>query len=127
MNIAHYIRQYALALIALLTIISFSALKAIASKGQQKRMTVALYFHGDVTVQSQVENGIYWKTTPNGETCNFVNHKACMQLVEHTDLTPHNTLDTTKITLGSMYTGAGYIPTRIGGSSSTWFTPVNRY
>lgn len=127
MNITSFIKQYTLTLTAAMTILSFSAFKAFGSNGQLKRMTVAVYFHGDVMVPSQMENGIYWKTKPNGETCNFVNHKACMQLVEHTDLTPQNTLDTSKITLGSMYTGAGYIPTRIGGSSSTLFTPVNRY
>lgn len=127
MNIKSLISQYAFVLTAVLTILGFSVFKAIASKGQQIRMTVALYYHGDVMVQAQVENGKYWNTTPNGETCNFVNHRACMQLVEHTDLTVLGNLDTTKITLGSMFTGIGYIPTRIGGSSSTLFTPVNRY
>lgn len=127
MNIASFIKQYTLALTAAMTILSFCTFKAFGSNGQLKRMTVAVYFYGDVMVPSQVENGMYWNTAPNGQSCNFVNHRACMQLVEHTDLTPQNTLDTSKITLGSMYTGVGYIPTRIGGSSSTLFTPVNRY
>lgn len=127
MNIQSFIKKYALATVAVLTVLSFSALKANGLTILQKRMTLALYFHGDVMVPSQVENGKYWNTTPNGQTCNFVNHRACMQLVEHTDLSALGNLDTTKITLGTMYTGVGYIPTRIGGSSSTLFTPMNRY
>lgn len=126
-NMKHFIKQYTLAIVAVLTILGFSAFKANGVAIQQPRMTIALYYHGDIMDQSQVEDGAFWYSTPNGETCNFVNHRACMQLVEHTDLTVLGKLDTTKITLGSMFTGVGYIPTRIGGSSSTVFTPINRY
>jgi len=126
MNIINFIKKYALAMVAVVTILSFSAFKASGVDAQQKRMTVALYFQGDPTVASQVANESLWSTTPNGQTCNAVNQKACMQHVEHTDLTVSNTLDPAKIDLGTFNTGAGYIPTRIGGSSSTPFTPFNR-
>lgn len=49
------IKHDILAIVAVLTITSFSALKANDIDIQQPRMTVALYFHGDIMDQSQVE------------------------------------------------------------------------
>lgn len=121
-----FIKQYALALVAILTILSFSAFKANGVDILHPRMTVALYFHGDPTIQSQVENEALWTTTPNGQTCNNVNHKACMILVEHTDLNMSGALDPAKITLGSVDSGAGFRPTKTGGSSSTTILSINR-
>ncbi|MBB2949332.1 hypothetical protein [Sphingobacterium sp. JUb56] len=126
MNTINFIKKYALAMVAVATVLTFSAFKVSGGDGQQKRMTVAVYFHGNPTIPSQVENEALWNTDPNDESCNAINQKACMQLVEHTDLTGSNTLDPAKITLGSVNTGAGYVPTRTGGSSSTPFNPINR-
>ncbi|MEN5054029.1 hypothetical protein [Sphingobacterium kitahiroshimense] len=126
MNIINFIKKYALAMVAVVTVLSFSAFKVSGVDAQQKRMTVAVYFQGNPNNATQVADESLWNTTPNGQTCNFTNQKACMQLVEHTDLTGSNTLDPAKINLGSVSSGVGYIPTRIGGSSSTPFTPINR-
>lgn len=121
-----FIKQYTLALVAVLTILSFSAFKPNTVDVQQPKMIVALYFHGDPCVQSQVEDESLWTTVPNGQTCDNVNHKACMMLVEDTDLTALGALNPAKILLGSVNTGSGYIPTRIGGSSSTIVVFINR-
>ncbi len=116
-----------MALRAVTAILSFLTLKVSGLDIQQKRMNVPIYFHGNPHSASEVADENRWNTTPNGETCNSVNQKACMILVDHTDLTISNTLDPAKINLGSVSTGVGYIPTRIGGSSSTPFIPVNRH
>lgn len=121
-----FIKKYGLVLVAFLTIFSFSAFSTSSIQLQEKRMIVALYFHGNPCIASQVEDESLWTTAPNGLTCDNVNHKACMLLVEHTDLTPMGTLDSTKIILGSINTGAGYIPTRIGGTSATVVIFINR-
>lgn len=121
-----FIKQYTLALVAMLTILSFSAFKTNTVDLQQPKMIVVLYFHGDPCVQSQVEDESLWTTSPNGQTCDNVDHKACMMLVEHTDLTALGALNPAKILLGSGNTGAGYLPTRIGGSSSTVVVFINR-
>lgn len=126
MNLKNFIKTNALALVAVATIVGFSAFKSTDAELQQARMTVAVYFQGNPTVVNQVQNEALWSTTPNGQTCNNTNQKACLQLVEHTDLTATNTLDPAKIDLGEVNSGAGYIPTRIGGSSSTPFFAINR-
>lgn len=124
MNIKNNIKKYALAIVAVVTIVSFSAFKT-AGVAPLLPMTVAIYFQGDPLIPAEVENEALWTTTPNGESCNNVNHKACMQHVEDTDLTS-GALNPSKIELGSFSSGVGYVPTRIGGSSSTTFTPINR-
>nr|WP_315402011.1 hypothetical protein [uncultured Sphingobacterium sp.] len=126
MNIKNIFKKYALAMVAAATIITFSAFKVSGGDGQQKRMTVSVYFHGNPNNPAEVADESRWNTTPNGETCNNIPQKACMQLVENTDLTVSNTLDPAKINLGSVSSGVGYVPTRIGGSSSTPFNPINR-
>ena len=113
-------------MVAVATVITFSAFKVSGVDAQQKRMTVPIYFHGNVNNAAEVADESRWNTTPNGETCNNIPQKACMQLVEHTDLTGTGTLDPAKINLGSVSSGVGYVPTRTGGSSSTPFNPINR-
>lgn len=126
MNTINFIKKYALAIVAVATVLSFSAFKTTDIDLPKPRMTVTVYFQGNPTIQAQVENEALWDTNPNGQTCNNTNQKACLQLVEHTDLTGSGTLDPAKITLGTFNSGAGYIPTRTGGSSSTPFFAVNR-
>jgi len=126
MKCNNFIKSNVLAIVPVSAILSFLTLKVSGLDIQQKRMTVAIYFHGNPNNQAEVEDESKWNRTPNGQTCNWINQKACMQLVEHTDLTIYNTLDPAKITLGTTSSGVGYIPTRTGGSSSTSFTPINR-
>lgn len=125
MNTFNFIKKYALAMVAVATIVTFSAFKATGGASLIP-MTVAIYFHGNPMISTQVIDETLWDTEPNEQSCNNVEHKACMQHVEHTDLTSTGTLDPAKILLGSFNSGLGYIPTRIGGSSSTNFTPINR-
>lgn len=127
MKFTNFLKSNVMAIVAVIAIVSFSTLKVSGLDGQQKRMNVPIYFHGDPSSASEVADENRWNTTPNGETCNAVNQKACMILVQHTDLTASNTLDPAKINLGSVSTGVGYVPTRIGGSSSTPFQPINRH
>ena len=122
-----FLKANILAIVAVTAILSFLTMKVSGEDGEQKRMTVPIYFHGNVNNAAEVADENRWNTTPNGETCNAGNQKACMILVEHTDLTASNTLDPAKINLGAVFTGVGYIPTRIGGSSSTLFNPINRF
>lgn len=122
-----FIKQYALAMVAAATIITFSAFKATGVDIQQVRYTVAVYFHGNPAIAAEVEDESRWTTTPNGETCDDTDNLACMQLIEDSDLTVGNTLDPAKITLGSEETAPfNYIPTRTGGSSATPFRAINR-
>ncbi|MEN5054030.1 hypothetical protein [Sphingobacterium kitahiroshimense] len=126
MNLKIFIHQYLPAIVTVLTIVILSALKANGFQELQKRATLAIYFHGNPSIASQVADESLWTTVPNLETCDATNHRACMQLVEHTDLTSSGVLDATKIELGTMNTGIGFIPTRIGGTSATPFRPINR-
>lgn len=119
-----FIQKYALAIVAVVTIVTFSAFRT-SGVTPLLPMTVAIYFQGDPMVPAEVTDESLWTTATNGETCNQVNQKACMQHVEDTDLTS-GVLNSAKISLGSFDSGAGFIPTRIGGSSSTPFTPFNR-
>lgn len=112
-------------MVAVAAVVTFSSYKAIGFASLIP-MTVAIYFHGDPTIAAEVEDESRWNITPNGQTCDQTNHKACMQHVQDTDLTSLGKLDPAKILLGSSYSGAGYVPTRTGGSSSTLFTPINR-
>lgn len=112
-------------MVAVAAVVTFSSYKAVGFASLIP-MTVAIYFHGDPTIPAEVTDESLWDTNTNDESCDDTNHKACMQLVEHTDLTSTGTLDPAKILLGSFNSGAGYVPTRIGGSSSTTFTPINR-
>ncbi|MEN5435280.1 hypothetical protein ABE545_16720 [Sphingobacterium faecium] len=122
-----FIKQHALAMVAVATIVTFSAFKATGVDIQQARYTLAVYFHGNPENPAEVEDESKWTTTPNLETCDGANTIACMQLVEHSDLTASDELDPAKITLGSQNTtGLNYIPTRTGGSSLTAFRPINR-
>ncbi|MEN5231860.1 hypothetical protein [Sphingobacterium faecium] len=120
------LKSNVMALVAVITILSFLTLKVSGLYGQHKRMTVSIYFHGNPSSPAEVADENRWNPTPNGETCNAVNQKACMILLEQTDLTISYTLDPAKINLDAVYTGAAYIPRRIGGSSSTPFNPINR-
>ncbi|AIM37245.1 hypothetical protein KO02_11500 [Sphingobacterium sp. ML3W] len=125
MKTLNFIKKYALAMVAAAVVITFSAFKATGVNIQQARYTVAVYFDGDETNQAQVEDSSNWTTTPNSETCDGANELACMQLVEHTDLTG-TSLDPVKIALGAQNTPSGYIPTRTGGTSPTPFRAINR-
>lgn len=121
-----FIKQYALAMVAVATIITFSAFKATGVDIQQARYTVAVYFDGNETNPSEVADASNWTTAPNGQTCDGPDNKACMQLVEDSDLTG-TSLDPAQITLGAQNTtGSNYIPTRTGGTSATPFRPINR-
>lgn len=126
MNFKNIFKKYALAMVAVATVITFSAFKVSGTAPNALRATLAIYFHGDETNPAEVADESLWNTTPNGETCDGADDNACMQLVEHTDLTGSNTLDPTKIALGAINPNANYIPTRTGGSSSTPFRPINR-
>lgn len=125
MKLIIFIKKYAMAIVACMVILCFSVLK-VNGGAKQKRMTVAVYFHGNPNDPAQIANHTLWNTNPNGQTCSGINHRACMLLVDHTDLTPTATLNPVKIKLGSVFTGVGYVPTQIGGSTSTIFTPINR-
>lgn len=120
----NFIQKYALAIVAVVTILTFSAFKATGVKTILP-MTVAIYFHGNTSNNTEVEDESKWTILPNGQSCNNINHKACMQHVEDSDLTA-GVLNPTQIELGSFDSGVGYVPTRIGGSSSTTFTAINR-
>ncbi|AIM39005.1 hypothetical protein KO02_21635 [Sphingobacterium sp. ML3W] len=112
----NFIQKYALAIVAVATIVTFSAYKVTGTNAAF--VTTPIYFHGDATDPDQVADESNWTTTPNGKSCNGDN-LACMMLVENTDLTGSQ-LDPLKITLDAIEgaSALGYIPEHIGGSGS---------
>lgn len=115
------------ATVAAITIIGFSAFKMTENKEGKPLVPVMIYFHGDPEDPTEVANESLWTTTPNGQSCNNVDLKACAQIVDHTDLTSSGSLDPNKIDLDAIATeDDNYIPDRVGGTSDTEFNPINR-
>lgn len=116
MNVKNIIQKYALAMVAVATIITFSAFKV---SGTNAFMTVPVYFNGTPTNATQVADESRWTIVPNGQTCNNVNNLACMMLVDHTDLTGGQ-LDPAKINLIAVpgASATGFIPQRSSGTGT---------
>ncbi|WP_400261916.1 hypothetical protein ACFX5U_20405 [Sphingobacterium sp. SG20118] len=122
----NFIQKYALAIVAVVTIITFSAYKVSGVDSKAAFATTPIYFHGDPTNPADVENEALWTTTPNGQSCNGSN-AACMMLVENTDLTGSQ-LNPIKITLQAVLgaSGLSYIPQRFSGTGTPSPTIVNK-
>lgn len=125
MNLKNIFKKYALAMVAVAAVVTFSAYKLTDSKAAFA--TTPIYFHGDATNPDEVADESKWTTTPNGQSCNDVNNLACMMLVENADLTG-NQLDPLKITLDAKpgASSLGYIPEHIGGTGTPDPTIVNK-
>ncbi|GGH18176.1 hypothetical protein FAZ19_11880 [Sphingobacterium alkalisoli] len=113
-----FIKTQFLAIAAVVTILGFSAFK-MADQGTKKILApVTIYFHGDPTNPSEVEDESNWSDTPNGQSCSGEN-LACSMAVDTDDLTSSGTLDPNKIQLGASQSPTGYTPEKTGGESPT--------
>ncbi|MGE8429620.1 MAG: hypothetical protein ACN6O7_17180 [Sphingobacterium sp.] len=115
-------------MLAIAFAVCFNGAKAVEKLSGKSFASVMLYFHGDSSDPSQVQDESNWTTTPNGQDCNG-DSKACAQEVDSSDLTSTGQLDPAKIQLGAQESSPSsndYIPTRTGGSSTTPFNPINR-
>ncbi|WP_400263293.1 hypothetical protein ACFX5U_09645 [Sphingobacterium sp. SG20118] len=120
----NFIKKYALSIVAVVTIVTFSAFKV---SGTKAFMTIPVYFNGVPTNATQVADESKWTIVPNGQTCNNVPNLACMILVDHTDLTGGQ-LDPAKINLIAVpgAAGPGYIPQRSSGTGTPNPQIINR-
>lgn len=117
-----------MALVALFIAATSVTLMSFGKKNKTSKLLAptTVYFHGNPTNAAQVANESLWNTTPNNQECNGEPQLACSMEVEDSDLNASNQLDPAKIDLGSVATSSGYIPSKIGGSSTTPFNPTNR-
>lgn len=115
-------------ILAIAFAVCFNGAKAVEKLSGKSFASVMLYFHGDSSDPSQVQDAANWTTSPNGQDCKG-SSKACAQEVDYGDLTSTGQLDPAKIQLGAQESSPSsndYIPTRTGGSSATQFNPINR-
>lgn len=122
----NFIKQYALAIVAVVTIVTFSAFKISSSNAAF--MTIPVYFHGDATDQDQVADENNWTILPNGKNCDDVDNLACMILVDNTDLNSSLQLDSAKINLIAVPGGTtgSFIPQRFSGTGTPNPQIINR-
>lgn len=111
-------------MVAVATITTFSAFK-VSGVNTGKLFSPTLYFHGDPTIASEVEDESLWTTTPNGENCNNTQEAACSLEVDASDLNG-NTLDAMKVQIKANKVGSGFIPSEEPSSNATQFNPINR-
>ncbi|WP_343555602.1 hypothetical protein [Sphingobacterium sp.] len=108
-------------------IIGFSAFKGAEAYTGKSLAPVTVYFHGNPTIPSEVENLSKWDTSPNGKSCNNRDELACAVKVDPTDLDSAGTsFDSSKITIEATSTSSGYIPSLESGSTPMQFDPINR-
>src|SRR5690606_3116753 len=111
MKITSILQKNAMAIVAMATIVGFSAFKMAEDKTGKPLAPVTIYFHGNPANASQVSNESLWTDEPNDENCNNANELACSMIVDETDLTASGQLDPSKIQLGASSTSSGFTPT----------------
>ncbi|GGH15720.1 hypothetical protein FAZ19_06375 [Sphingobacterium alkalisoli] len=128
-----FIKTQFLAIAAVVTILGFSAFKMVDRGTKTLLAPVTIYFHGDSTDPSEVQDESFWTDQPNGQPCNTGTNNACAMIVEDSDLIPNpadpseRELNPTAFQLGAQETTSGnYVPTKTGGSSSTPLNSQNR-
>jgi hypothetical protein len=119
------IRKNFLMVVALATVIGFSAFKMAEDKTGKPLAPVTIYFHGEADDPTQVADAANWSDTPNGQSCDGDN-LACSMEVDAEDLTPSGQLDPSKIQLSAVPSPSGYTPEKTGGSSQTQPQIFNR-
>ncbi|MGJ1410197.1 hypothetical protein ACR78Z_11020 [Sphingobacterium thalpophilum] len=108
-------------------IIGFSAFKGAEAYAGKSLAPVTVYFHGDPTISTEVEDLSQWNTSPNGKSCNNRNELACAVQVDPTDLNSSGTsFDSSKIAIEATSTSSGYIPSLESGYTPMQFDPINR-
>ena len=120
-----FLNNYGYMILGGAMIIGFSAFKGAEAYAGKSLAPVTVYFHGDPTIRSQVEDESRWTTTSNGQSCDNTDELACSIIVDNSDLTG-NTLNTSKITLEGEAVDSGFIPQLMSGSNPSYFQPVNK-
>lgn len=113
-----FLNNYGFMILGGAMIIGFSAFKGAEVYAGKADSPVTIYFTGDPTQSGQVENEANWSTSSSSPTCSG-DDKACSMEVDASDLTSSGKLDPAKIELDEDFTGAGYVPVRNGGNSTT--------
>lgn len=128
---SNLLKNFGMAMVAILMIIGFSAFKVAEKDNDSKTESpILVYFHGDPLVSTEVQDPELWKVLPYTHTCNTGNNKACSMEVDEDDLTGVSNaryLDPTKITIDAVDTANGFIPDEIHGSSSPNPQIFNRF
>lgn len=114
-------------MLAIAFALCFNGAKAIEKMSGNLFANVMLYFHGDPTNQSEVEDESNWTTSPNGQSCDNQQKAACALEVDASDVSG-STLDDSKVQIEGIEAedGDGYLPKEASGSNATHFRPINR-
>ena len=120
-----FLNNYGYMILGGAMIISFSAFKGAEAYAGKKLAPVMVYFHGEPTLEAEVENLSKWNTTSNGKSCNDKDELACAIRVDASDLDASGTTFDSSITLEANSTSSGYIPSLASGTPAQ-FEPVNR-
>ncbi len=114
-------------MLAIAFAVCFNGAKAVEKLSGKSFASVMLYFHGDPTNKSEVEDESNWTTSPNGQSCNAEPEAACALEVDASDVSG-GTLDGSKVQIEAIQaeTGAGYLPSEAPSSNATQFDPINR-
>ncbi|MGJ1509079.1 hypothetical protein ACR79F_20400 [Sphingobacterium siyangense] len=122
-----FLNNYGYMILGGAMIIGFSAFKGAETYTGKKLDPVTVYFHGNPTIPTEVENLSKWDTSPNGKSCNNQDELACAVQVDPTDLNSSGTsFDSSKIAIEATSTSSGYIPSLEPGYSPMQFNPINR-
>src|SRR5690606_10096117 len=115
------IRKNFLMVVALATVIGFSAFKMAEDKTGKPLAPVTIYFHGSPANSADVENESLWTEEPNNENCNTGNQNACAMVVDESALAPGTPgtreLDPSKLSIQALSTSSSsFIPDPDGSS-----------
>lgn len=114
-------------MLAIAFAVCFNGAKAVEKLSGKSFASVMLYFHGDPTNKSEVEDESNWTTSPNGQSCDEEQEAACALEVDASDLNG-GTLDDEKVQIEGIEAaeGNGYLPSESSSSNATHFRPINR-
>lgn len=114
-------------MLAIAFAVCFNGAKAVEKLSGKSFASVMLYFHGDPTNKSEVEDESNWTTSPNGQSCNNDEQAACALEVDASDVSG-GSLDDSKVQIEGIEAaeGNGYLPSEAPGSNAIQFDPINR-
>lgn len=114
-------------MLAIAFAVCFNSAKAFEKLSGKSFASVMLYFHGDPTNKSEVEDESNWTTSPNGQSCDEAQEAACALEVDASDVSG-GTLDDSKVQIEGIEAeeGNGYLPSESSNSNATHFRPINR-
>ncbi|SJN47910.1 hypothetical protein [Sphingobacterium sp. JB170] len=113
------LKSYVAAIVATASIAGFSAFNVADASNNLANET--LYFHGDTTDPSSVEEPSNWTTSSNGQSCSS-GDIACSMTVTDQDVTASGELDPTRLEIQAQKNNADeYAPTKLSGDAEPSF------